>query len=75
VLPAPRDDGSYDLRWFTPAVEVDLCGHATIASAHVLWQDGHLPPDEQARFHTKSGLLSRVATATGSSSTSPSPAS
>ena len=33
----------YDLRWFTPAVEVDLCGHATVASAHVLWQDGHLP--------------------------------
>jgi PhzF family phenazine biosynthesis protein len=52
-----RDDGGYDLRWFTLAVEVDLCGHATIASAHVLWQDGHLPPDQQARFHTKSGLL------------------
>jgi PhzF family phenazine biosynthesis protein len=47
----------YDLRWFTPAVEVDLCGHATLASAHVLWEDGHLKPGEQARFHTKSGLL------------------
>jgi PhzF family phenazine biosynthesis protein len=47
----------YDLRWFTPAVEVDLCGHATLASAHVLWEDGHLKPDAQARFHTKSGLL------------------
>src|SRR6266511_5684529 len=47
----------YDLRWFTPAVEVDLCGHATLASAHVLWEDGHLAPDAQARFHTKSGLL------------------
>jgi len=47
----------YDLRWFTPAVEVDLCGHATLASAHVLWEDGHLKPTEQARFHTKSGLL------------------
>jgi PhzF family phenazine biosynthesis protein len=47
----------YDLRWFTPAVEVDLCGHATLASAHVLWEDGHLKPDQQARFHTKSGLL------------------
>ncbi len=47
----------YDLRWFTPAVEVDLCGHATLASAHVLWEDGHLKPDVQARFHTKSGLL------------------
>ncbi|HEX9611054.1 MAG TPA: PhzF family phenazine biosynthesis protein [Gemmatimonadales bacterium] len=51
-----RHDG-FDLRWFTPAVEVDLCGHATLASAHVLWQDGHLPPGAQARFHTKSGLL------------------
>ena len=47
----------YDLRWFTPSVEVDLCGHATLASAHVLWEDGHLKPDTQARFHTKSGLL------------------
>ena len=51
-----REDG-FDLRWFTPAVEVDLCGHATLASAHVLWEDGHLRPDEQARFFTKSGLL------------------
>jgi PhzF family phenazine biosynthesis protein len=50
-------DGGYGLRWFTPAVEVDLCGHATVASAHVLWQDGHLPPGRQARFHTRSGLL------------------
>src|SRR5204863_9850847 len=33
----------YDVRWFTPAIEVDLCGHATLASAHVLWEDGHLP--------------------------------
>jgi PhzF family phenazine biosynthesis protein len=52
----PQRDG-YDLRWFTPTVEVDLCGHATLASAHVLWEDGHLKPDAQARFHTKSGLL------------------
>ena len=51
-----RPDG-YALRWFTPAVEVALCGHATLASAHVLWEDGHLPSDRQARFHTKSGLL------------------
>ena len=47
----------YDLRWFTPSVEVDLCGHATLASAHVLWEDGLLALDTQARFHTKSGLL------------------
>jgi PhzF family phenazine biosynthesis protein len=53
----PKADGSYQLRWFTPAVEVDLCGHATLASAHVLWQDGHLTPSAQARFHSRSGLL------------------
>src|SRR5215472_14525688 len=53
---APNSDG-YSLRWFTPAVEVALCGHATVASAHVLWQDGHLPAGTQARFYTRSGLL------------------
>lgn len=47
----------YNLRWFTPAVEVDLCGHATLASAHVLWETGLLKPDEEARFDSKSGLL------------------
>lgn len=52
-----RPDASYDLRWFTPAVEVALCGHATLASAHVLWEEGHLPASTTARFHTKSGLL------------------
>jgi predicted PhzF superfamily epimerase YddE/YHI9 len=52
----PNEDG-FHLRWLTPAVEVDLCGHATVASAHVLWQDGHLPDGRQARFHTRSGLL------------------
>lgn len=51
-----QDDG-FNLRWFTPAVEVPLCGHATLASAHVLWSEGHLSKDEVARFHTKSGLL------------------
>lgn len=51
-----QDDG-YHLRWFTPAVEVALCGHATLASAHTLWTEGHLPPDAEARFHTLSGLL------------------
>jgi PhzF family phenazine biosynthesis protein len=53
---SPRPDG-FDLRWFTPAIEVPLCGHATLASAHVLWQDGHLPAHQPARFHTRSGLL------------------
>ena len=50
------DDG-YSLRWFTPAVEVDLCGHATLASAHVLWEAGWLGKDAVARFHTRSGRL------------------
>jgi PhzF family phenazine biosynthesis protein len=52
-----RQADGFNLRWFTPAVEVKLCGHATLASAHVLWQDGHLPESAQARFHTLSGLL------------------
>lgn len=52
----PQADG-HDLRWFTPAIEVDLCGHATLASAHVLWESGRLAADRPARFHTKSGLL------------------
>ena len=58
VVPRAASTGAeFDLRWLTPAVEVDLCGHATVASAHVLWQDGHLPAGAQARFHTRSGLL------------------
>lgn len=52
-----RQGDGFDLRWFTPAVEIDLCGHATLASAHVLWSDGLLPQAAQARFHTRSGLL------------------
>jgi PhzF family phenazine biosynthesis protein len=52
-----RHDDAWNLRWFTPTVEIDLCGHATLASAHVLWEDGHLPPGAQARFDTKSGRL------------------
>jgi PhzF family phenazine biosynthesis protein len=51
-----RDRG-YDLRWFTPVTEVDLCGHATLASAHVLWETARLPLATVAEFHTKSGLL------------------
>jgi PhzF family phenazine biosynthesis protein len=52
-----RQEDGFSLRWFTPAVEVDLCGHATLASAHVLWEEGHLSAYEPARFHTRSGLL------------------
>ncbi len=48
---------SMGLRWFTPVGEVDLCGHATLATAHILWESGRLPHTEQARFHTRSGLL------------------
>ena len=53
---ARRDDG-WSLRWFTPAIEVALCGHATLASAHALWEESLLAPGETARFHTLSGLL------------------
>ncbi len=52
-----RDDGGYDLRWFTPGIEVDLCGHATLASAHVLWEERLVLVDEPIVFHTRSGPL------------------
>jgi len=52
----PEGDG-WRLRWFTPAVEVDLCGHATLASAHVLFQTGRLAAGGMAHFYTRSGLL------------------
>jgi PhzF family phenazine biosynthesis protein len=45
------------LRWMTPLVEVDLCGHATLAAAHVLWTEGHAKPGSELRFQTRSGLL------------------
>ncbi len=48
---------SFGLRWFTPLREVDLCGHATLASAHVLWETGHLERDREAVFDTRSGRL------------------
>jgi PhzF family phenazine biosynthesis protein len=52
----PQEDG-FSLRWFTPTIEVDLCGHATLATAHALWQTGRLAAGTAARFHTRSGLL------------------
>jgi PhzF family phenazine biosynthesis protein len=52
----PGADG-FHLRWFTPTVEVALCGHATLASAHILWETNRLAAAELARFHTQSGLL------------------
>ena len=51
TVPSASVDADYDLRWFTPTVEVDLCGHATIAAGHVLMQDGGV------RFATRSGVL------------------
>ncbi|MEX0678683.1 MAG: PhzF family phenazine biosynthesis protein [Pirellulales bacterium] len=54
VRPGPK---SFDLRWFTPALEVDLCGHATLASACVLWHTGRAAVDEPIRFSTRSGIL------------------
>jgi PhzF family phenazine biosynthesis protein len=56
----PSGNHAYRLRWLTPSIEVDLCGHATLASAHVLWEDGHIQPDAEARFHTRSGLLTCI---------------
>jgi len=52
-----REGDAWRLRWFTPTAEVDLCGHATLASAHVLWDTGVLPAAATARFQTRSGLL------------------
>ncbi len=51
------DGDAFGLRWFTPTAEVDLCGHATLASAHVLFESGTLAPDDAARFDTRSGRL------------------
>jgi PhzF family phenazine biosynthesis protein len=52
----PHSEG-WRLRWFTPLVEVDLCGHATLASAHVLWSEGFVPGDMALRFDSRSGVL------------------
>ena len=57
----PRDDG-FSLRWYTPAIEVALCGHATLASAHALWEEKLLGASDTARFHTQSGLLTAALT-------------
>lgn len=51
TVPSERDDADYELRWFTPAVEVNLCGHATLAAAHILLHG------ERIRFATRSGVL------------------
>ena len=51
-----KEAGNYDLRWFTPAIEIDLCGHATLAAAFILWEEG-LEEKEEILFHTRSGPL------------------
>ena len=56
AVPSERADADFDLRWFTPTVEVDLCGHATIASGHVLMRG------DKVRFATRSGISSRRST-------------
>lgn len=56
----PNPDGGWYLRWFTPQVEVELCGHATLASAHLLWEEGRVPAGEPIKFHTRSGALTAV---------------
>lgn len=63
AYPVRRDDGDWDLRWFTPAAEVDMCGHATLATAHVLSSTGRT--EGQIRFHTRSGVLTCEPTADG----------
>ncbi|WP_291906974.1 PhzF family phenazine biosynthesis protein [Chitinophaga sp. CB10] len=53
-----KQQHDYQLRWFSPAgTESQLCGHATLASAHILWETGALPTDKAIRFHTVAGLL------------------
>lgn len=60
----PEGDG-FRLRWFTPKVEVQLCGHATLASAHVLYETEALAPGDEARFETRSGALRATRTGHG----------
>lgn len=60
-----RTAAEFDLRWFTPAVEVALCGHATLGSAHALWEHGFADPGRMLTFHTRSGPLTAVRLASG----------
>jgi PhzF family phenazine biosynthesis protein len=60
-----RHPEGFGLRWFTPVAEVELCGHATLAAAHFLWDTGVLAPDASARFHTHSGVLTASRDAAG----------
>ena len=60
-----QEDGVWSLRWFTPVLETLLCGHATLAAAHILWTEGHHPPEEPIRLATASGELRALATGDG----------
>jgi PhzF family phenazine biosynthesis protein len=62
---APESAGEHSLRWFTPKVEVELCGHATLATAHVLWETRKLDRDATAGFRTASGMLECTLAADG----------
>jgi PhzF family phenazine biosynthesis protein len=53
-----RQENGYKLQWFTPRTEIELCGHATLATAHVLWESGRETPEARIRFSTRSGWLS-----------------
>jgi PhzF family phenazine biosynthesis protein len=57
AFPHARADGSFDLRWFTPTTEIELCGHATLATAHVLWSRDMVQADADITFHTRGGVL------------------
>lgn len=57
IVARREENNAFDLRWFTPTVEVDLCGHATLAAAHVLWEAGLVATDQFISFHTRSGVL------------------
>lgn len=62
---APRTGSRHALRWFTPAAEVDLCGHATLATAHVLFETGRVEAGGEVRFDTRSGELAVKALSAG----------
>src|SRR5512141_2047978 len=53
----PEKDGTFGIRWCTPTIEVDLCGHATLASSHVLLETGMVKPDGKIEFKSRSGPL------------------
>ena len=55
-----KEGDGYSLRWFTPTFEIDLCGHATLASAHILMEKGYIIEGQEVNFYTKSGLLTAV---------------